>query len=378
VTRRSAVRTVLFVAVLSCTLLVFPGCGKRTTRPASQTTYRFGVIVPLTGPGAALGTLIKRGIDLGVEDVNSAKSGLKLQPIFEDSKTDPSQGLTEFRKLTDVDKTKVNVVGFSAVCNAVAPAAEQSKTLMIGMTTSMPGLINGRKYVLRLFPNADMLAGTMAKYAGSHYSLVAVLYANDEYGQNTFSTFKSRFENQGRKVVFSESFKPTDMEFRSTVLKALAAKPDAVYLPGYGPGYIALMNQIRERNAQIPIIGDSPLTNPGVYRAAGEAAEGAIVPATPLDAASPKTQEQRVFLAAYQKKFHENPSINVTINYDFVHLLASALKETDGSPEAVRDYFLRQKPYHGLAGDIEYQPDGESVVSVTPMRIKGGTIVSLQ
>lgn len=344
--------------------------------PSGQ-NLRFGAVVPLTGPGAKLGDLIKRGLDLGVADANAKAGGKQVEMIIEDSKTNPNEGLTAFRKLSDVNDVGTVLVAFSAVANAVAPTAEKSGKLMVGMTTSMPGLTEGRQNVIRLWPNADMFTTPLAEYAAKRFRRAAALYADDEYGQTAFTAFRQKFEQQGGRVVFDESFKVTNKEFRTTVLKMLAAKPDVIFLPGYGPGTIALLNQIREANKTIAIIGDNPLTNPPVYKAAGKAAEGIIVPATPLDAGIAKTPAQKEFLARYVKEFKENPSLNVTINHDFVQLWKDAMEKTDGSPSAVRAHFMSQKPYRGLAGDFTFKPNGEAVISVIPMQIKGGTIVNL-
>jgi len=379
-TRRhfSLFTTTLAAALALCVVI---SCHKQpaSAPPKEDTqtkeTFRFGAILPLTGPGSALGNLIKRGLDLGLEDINSKTNAIRLEMILEDSKTNPGQALTSFRKLADVDKVNTVVVAFSVICNAVAPAAEESKLFMIGVSTSMPGLTENRKYVVRLFPTAEMFAGTIAAYAATNYSRVAVIYADDEYGKNTFLAFGKKFENDSRKIVFSEAFKPAATEFRETVAKMLAANPDAIYLPGYGPGYIALINQIREKDARIPILGDSPLSNPPVYRAAGNAVEGVIVPATPLDAGIVETPEQKRFLELYRQRFNENPSINVLINYDLIHMLASALQSTNRTAEGLRQAFVEKTPYHGITGEISFEPNGESRVPVSVMRIKGGTIV---
>src|ERR1051325_1357684 len=221
-------------------ILSIPSC--RNEPSDRSNTFRFGAVLPLTGPGAALGALDRRGLELGLQDVNSRSDGIRLDMIVEDSQTQPDQGLTAFRKLVDLDNAPVVVVAFSAICNAVAPVAENGQTLMIGTTTSMPGLVEGRHRVIRLFPNADTLADPIASYAANKFSRVAVIFAEDEYGTTIFKAFRDKFESNGRKVVFSESFQPADTEFRSIVAKMLDANPDAIYLPGYGPGYIALIN----------------------------------------------------------------------------------------------------------------------------------------
>jgi branched-chain amino acid transport system substrate-binding protein len=364
----------LVFLTLITAIVPIPGCGNKAVN--QDKTFRFGAVLPITGDGAALGALERRGLELGLQDVNSNKDGIRLEMVLEDSRTKPDQGLTAFRKVVDLDNATVVVVGFSAICNAVAPVAEDSSALMIGTTTSMPGLVDGRRRVIRLFPNADTLAAPIVSYAASRFSRVAVIFAEDEYGRTIFKAFRDQFEKDGRRVIFSDSFLPSDTEFRSSVAKMLNTNPDAIYLPGYGPGYIALINQIRERNAQIPIMADSPLSNPPVYKAAGNAVEGVVIPATPLDAGIAETPEQKAFLESYQHQFSENPSINVTITYDLVHLLYNAVQNTDRSPEQIRNYFISQNPYVGLVGEIRYEPSGESIIPVRAMMIKGGTIVS--
>jgi branched-chain amino acid transport system substrate-binding protein len=369
-------RWIAVIAIIIAIIIILYVFGYKNQTPHQVNTFRFGAVLPLTGPGAPLGALERRGLELGLQDVNSRSDGIKLEVIFEDSQTKPDVGLTAFRKLTDLDKASVIIVAFSAVCNAVAPVAENSQSLMIGITTSMPGLVEGRNRVIRLFPNADTLAAPIVSYASGKFSRVAVIFAEDEYGRTIFKAFRDKFEAGGGNVVFSDSFQPTETEFRSIVAKMLEAKPDAIYLPGYGPGYIALINQIRERNPTIPLMGDSPLSNPPVYKAAGNAVEGVVIPATPLDAGIAETAAQKAFLERYHAQFNENPSINVTISYDLIQLLYNAVKQTDRSPEQIRNYFLSQNPYVGIVGEIRYKPSGESVVPVRAMRIQGGTIVS--
>jgi branched-chain amino acid transport system substrate-binding protein len=348
-----------------------------TSVPEKREPVKVGVVVPLTGPGAPLGELIKRGIQLGDEDVRGAERQPRLQFLFQDSKTSPKDGLAAYRHLRDVEKVDVAIVAFSTVCNAVAPAAESDRVLMIGTTTSMPGLTTGRQFVIRSFPNADMLAGTMADYAAKNFKRLAILYVEDEYGRTTFTTFKERLLNKGSAVVFSEGFPATQSEFRSLVDKMLEASPDAIYIPGYGPSYIALLKAIRERNAGIAILGDSPLSNPSVYRAAGQAVEGAIIPATDLDAGIARTDAQRRFLERYKARFSENPSINVSVNFDLVHILSEAMMKGEATPHALRSYFVSNSPFQGITGNLSWDASGESTVVVKPMVIKGGTIKTL-
>ncbi len=64
-------------------------------------TIRFGGILPLTGPGALIGTAEMRGVQFA-EDQANAKRGNQVEVQFEDNQAEPDQSMQSFNKLTDL------------------------------------------------------------------------------------------------------------------------------------------------------------------------------------------------------------------------------------------------------------------------------------
>ena len=65
---------------------------------------KLGAILPLTGPGAAVGTQQQRGLMFGVEQINK-KGGIAGRPLeiaYEDDQGRPDQAVLSFKKFVDL------------------------------------------------------------------------------------------------------------------------------------------------------------------------------------------------------------------------------------------------------------------------------------
>jgi len=364
----------LIIAIaIATTAYFFIRQDKDSASPSSEIVV--GAILPLSGPAATIGDLIKRGLELGVADANAAHPETPIRLIIEDSKSNPKDGLTAYRKLVDSDKAPVVIAAFSNVANAVAPAAEQDKVLMIGSTVTMPGLTAGKQYTVRFFTSAHQLAGTMATHAGTKFKRAAVIYANDEYGKNSFKIFKDVFEKAGGQVTGSDEFVPSNTDFKNSVARLLDGDPECLYVPGYGPAQIAIFQDTRALNPKVILMGDIPMTNPPIYRALGDLANGVIVPGMPLDAGIVENEKAKKFNADYVAKYGEPPSGTVTINYDSIMALADGIAKGHSTATSLREYLRGTPSYDGVSGPIKIGSDGEITITPRAMRISGGKIL---
>jgi len=350
------------------------GCNPTTKQPQS---VRIGAVLTLSGSGEEIGKLCRRGFELGAEAANRETKGPKIEVIYEDSKTQGADGLTAFNKLVSSDGVKIAVVQSTVVASAVAPTAEQSKVLMIGTNSVQKGLANGKNYIMRFYPDAELSADTVAGYVKARYKRLAVFYLQNVYGQAAFQAVSQRFPGDGRQIVFSEPVAPDASDLRTLISKMLTTKPDVIFTPVYGSVSTALIRQIREQDPNIPIIGDVPLANPTVYKPLGATGDGMVLPATPMDGGIARTPLQEQFIRDYLAKFGENPSVSVAIHYDIARLLSDAIANTDGSPEAVRKYIISQQNYNGLTAGLRFDQYGESLMELIPLRVVGGKLISI-
>lgn len=363
---------IIAIAVVVAAFLLLRTDKSATSRP-NETIV--GAVLPLSGPAAIIGDLIKRGLELGVADANAAHPSTPIRLIIEDSKSNPKDGLTAYRKLVDSDKAPVVIAAFSNVANAVAPAAEQDKILMIGSTVTMPGLTVGKQFTVRFFTSAHQLAGTMAAYAGTKFKRAAVIYANDEYGKNSYKIFNEVFAKAGGQVTGSDEFIPSNTDFRNSVARLLEGNPECLYVPGYGPAQIAIFKDARALKPELILMGDIPMTNPPIYRSLGDLANGVIVPGMPLDAGIIENEKARKFNADYLAKYGEPPSGTVTINYDSIMALADGIAKGQSTATALREYLRGTSTYDGVSGPIKIGSDGEITITPRAMRISGGKIL---
>ena len=73
--------------------------------PKGEETIRVGSILSLTGAASAWGEAAQNGINIAVEDINKGGGviGKQIEVIYEDDQSNPTQTVTSFNKLRDID-----------------------------------------------------------------------------------------------------------------------------------------------------------------------------------------------------------------------------------------------------------------------------------
>ncbi len=111
---------------------------------ARAETIRLGAIIPLTGPGAVVGTQEERGIQFAIDAAN-AKGGVggnKIEVLYEDNQAKPDQSILSFNKLVDLQHVPLIFTGYSGPTLAMAPLATRKKVLMLNAGAQSDKLTN--------------------------------------------------------------------------------------------------------------------------------------------------------------------------------------------------------------------------------------------
>ncbi|PTT67545.1 ABC transporter substrate-binding protein [Arthrobacter sp. HMWF013] len=208
--------------------------------PASTTTtetpLKIGSLLPTTGSLAFLGPPEIAGVNLGIQEVNSAGGvlGKPVEVIHRDSgdtKTDIATQST----------TALLGSGVSAIVGAASSGV--SKTVINQITGA--GVIHfspantspdfttwdDKGLYWRTAPSDVLQGKVLGNYmATCGAQTVGMIVLNDAYGTGLAKNVKSAFEAAGGKVVAEELFNEGDSQFSSQVDKVIAAKPDAIAL----------------------------------------------------------------------------------------------------------------------------------------------------
>ncbi|MDA8051338.1 MAG: ABC transporter substrate-binding protein [Rhodospirillales bacterium] len=207
-----------------------------------------GAINPLTGAGGAYGPSMAKVAEALVARINRT-GGVLGRPIaldVEDDQTNPTVGVEAAHKLIDVGKV-VAIVGTwaSAVTTAVAPLCWQSRTMLFTVSgadsiTRLPH----HGYIIRTQPNTHLQSGRAAGFLLQHESKrVFGLSAQTPFAVDSWSRLKEVLAKGGATGIGDIIYDPKQTSFRSEIDKALAAKPDTLFLNSYAPDLEILLRE---------------------------------------------------------------------------------------------------------------------------------------
>jgi branched-chain amino acid transport system substrate-binding protein len=337
--------------------------------------YKVGVMGGLSGLGAQIGKWVLAGAQAAADNL-AASGGPKFTLIAEDTQWAPQKGVDSFNKLANVDRVDFILSGGSAVMEATAPLATQSKMVMFNTGAQSSNMAGISPYVFSVLQLSDFDTGVLSRYAVKElgYKTIATLYVNNDTGTANQASFSKSFEAAGGKIVAQETFKPNETTYGTQVAKIRATKPDAIYIVGTPAELPFAVRQTRQMAPNIPILSYAGLESKEFLDAAGAAANGIIYTTTAYD---PNNSAQNVknFVAAYKAKNNgEIPTSPYSgYGYDAMMIAATALKETKGQTagDAMAAAIKRIKTFPGVTGENVFRDNGTVAKAVAVRKIDG-------
>ena len=272
---RARLRGLGTASVLSLTTAMWALPPAQAQAPQS---YKFGLAMPLSGSQALYGSDQVKAAQWAVDAINAkgGVNGKKLEMITLDTQADPQVGINAANRLTSVEKVAVFVTAWSSVVRAVAPIANDSKTVALSIGANSPDIAKLGDYVYTTFPLADVDVAAVARYSATTLGAkkAAVLYINNDTGIVAGQVYKDSFTKAGGQVVAYEAYDPKATDFTGAILKVKAAAPDIIHLHGLIADMPQVLAQMRQLGLNQPVSSYSGLYNPKVIDQLGKAAEG--------------------------------------------------------------------------------------------------------
>lgn len=273
-------------------------------------TYKFGLAMPLSGSQALYGSDQVKAAQWAVEAINATGgvNGKKLEMITLDTQADPQVGINAANRLVSVEKVPVFVTAWSSVVRAVAPIANDSKTVALSIGANSPDIAKLGDYVYTTFPLADVDVAAVARYAATKIGAkkAAVLYINNDTGIVAAQVYKDSFTKAGGQVVAYEAYDPKATDFTGAILKIKSATPDIIHLHGLIADMPQVLAQMRQLGLNQPVSSYSGLYNPKVIQQLGKAAEGII--ATSLAPGVADLPAVADYVARWKKEVGRDPN----------------------------------------------------------------------
>jgi branched-chain amino acid transport system substrate-binding protein len=326
----------------------------------AQEKIKLGVIVTLSGPGAALGQQVRDGFTLAVKDLGGKMGGRDVEVVAVDDELKPDVAVTKVKGLLERDKVDF-VVGpiFSNILQAIHRPVTESKTFLISPNAG-PSTFAGKDcnpfFYVTSYQNDQVheILGKVAQDRG--YKRMYLMVPNYQAGKDSVAGFKLDYKGE----IVEESYMPLNtLDFQPELSKISSQKPDALFtfMPG-GLG-VNLVKQYKQAGLadSIPVLSAFTVDE-STLPAQQDAAVGMFGGAN--WAPNLDNPQNKKFVAAYEAAYSGVPGTYAFQAYDAAMLIDSAVKgvKDDLSNKDAVAAALKKADFTSLRGSFKFNTNG--------------------
>src|SRR5262249_34747523 len=220
---------------------------------SAQESYKVGVATGQTGYLAVTDGPALKGLQLGVEEINSA-GGIdgkwKIELDIRNTNSEPAQTATVTKQLLDAGAKMVLTpcdLDPSVAGGQIAQRAKIPAISLCASTPTLPDLVGN--YMFSSWYGDNVTGYVLANYAIKQGYKTAWLHESPDtaYTVKLPEYFGTAFEAAGGKVIGRTNFALDQQDFSAdlTNLKNASPQPDVIFTSEYEPGLAAFVQQYR-------------------------------------------------------------------------------------------------------------------------------------
>lgn len=367
------------------------GCGaasKKTVAGVSDNSIKIGSFMALSGPVAAVGVPVKKGLEAYIKHINDqgGVNGRKIELIIEDDQFNPANALAAVKKLVEQDKVFAiaPALGTPGVLATLDYLAEKQVPFIYPMTGASQPAYPFKKNTFVVQPNYVDEGKILTQYAADKMSAkkVAVLWQNSDIGKQGLEGVKAQLAKANVQLVYDGAHDVKDVDFSTHIVKAKEAGADTVILYTVVGQCAGILKEAQKQGFKANFLTTYVNSDLNLVKLAGDAANGLVIGgwASITDLNDPNYKK---FVELYQKYNNttETPSGYATAGFIAGEVLVEALKKAgkdldrDGVIKALESF----KGFNGiLAQDITYTAESHvGVKYLILFKVENGTIVQI-
>ncbi|KQP33548.1 ethanolamine utilization protein EutM [Methylobacterium sp. Leaf104] len=326
-------------------------------------SVKVALVVPLTGPGSAVGLAMRNAAELAIEDFQKPD----LQILVKDDRGAPD-GAREAAQAAVADGAEL-VLGplFAANVQAAAGVARAAGKPLIAFSTDA-GVAARGTYLLSFLPQAEVDRVVDESVAAGRKSFAAMI-PDSSYGNAVEAQFREAVARKGARLVAIERYPAGNPAAAVGRLGGLitgpAAQADALFIPDTPDGLATVALALTKAGfvpGRVRPIGTAVWNDPRVF--ALPALQGGWF-------AAPDAGGFNGFSQRYQARFGAVPPRVATLAYDAVSLTA-ALSRQFGSQRFADSTLTNPSGFSGVDGTFRFRPDGPSDRALAVYEIRSG------
>ena len=283
------------------------------TAHAQDCTTKIGAVLPTS---VDWGRPIAETAQFAVDQVNAAggAAGCQIEMVLRDTQVDPKVGVDAAKALVDLEGVNVLLGAVSSgvsmpILTSVTVPGDVLQMSCCSSSTAFTGLAKEGKtngLWFRTFATTGVQSAVGAKVAADKgYKTVAIMYKNDDWGQDMARLIAADFSAVGVEVTSSVAVNDGQPSYRAEVTEALSGQPEALYLALYpAEGTATVREWISLGGTQNMIMANS-LKSDEFRDNVGMQYLGS---ALGTDTASPRSASADAFRTAYMERFESEPN----------------------------------------------------------------------
>lgn len=324
------------ILILTCVFVALPviSCSNQFTQGKPKSAVKVGLLVPYTGVFASLGNDITRGIELYFDETGGAVSGRKIKLIKEDTEANGQIGLQKARRLIEGEKIDILTgVVSSTVAYAIRDYVIENKIPFIIANAGAAELTRekGSKYIFRVSFCNGQYEYPMGLYTYNNLNLRKVTVMAPDYaaGHEKAVGFMDGFKAAGGEIVQEIYPKLGTADYGPYLAQVKEA--DAIWAHFSGSDAIGFVKQYAEYglNTKMPLLSSGDTVDESFLSSQGDAVLGIL--STLHYSAALNTSENLQFVAAYKRKYNEEPNMFAEQGYVAGRVIVEALKAVGGN-----------------------------------------------
>jgi branched-chain amino acid transport system substrate-binding protein len=302
----------------------------------AQKAFKIGAIVPVSGPAAAFGLGVQRGLEMAAEDVGVftvAGEKYKMEVVTYDTVYAPDKTVAALNRAVYNDSVKYGVIIGAGVHPPILPIIRETGFLDFAFAAAGKQITNAENpTVFRIMASSDQLYQNFAVSIAEKLNAkrIAFFGPNDELGKNDAKALKAELEKvkaKGVAFVGEEYYERGSRDFGPALLRLIAQKPDIIDTSGSPTGSVALIaKQARELGYNGYFVNPTAvLEAKAIADIAGKGADNIIAARI---WANPPTKLYTELAERHQKKYGEAAPGTLWETYGAARWLVETLTKT--------------------------------------------------
>jgi len=379
ITRRATLRLMTGTAAAGLASALFARSGA-----AQAADFKIGVVSSMTGPAAPFFREYADGFRAYATHWNArgGVNGRKIALTFVDDESGAVQAVNGYRRVAADPETMVAwVAGVSAGGLAIkAVAGEIKLPIVSGGALDALG-IPAEPYYFKIAPaNRDFLTLFVDWVKQRNYKKIAIIGANDAYGQAEQAVLKELAAAAGVQIAALETFAVTDTNFSAQLVRVRTAQPDLVYLSATGAPGILIYKQYKQLGLKFPLCMLLSALTESFYQAIGGASEadGVYVPSLLGMLGDRVKGPSSALFKQLTDVLGRRASLGNSLGWDIGLVTEAAIGNSDGTRQGIRDALDRTKELPAINGPVTYTPQnhiGQDARGLAMVRLSGGKFI---